>query len=367
MRPKGYHYLKILKNHLGSLDKVFNGELIYPRQMELHLPANHKIPCNFHCSWCQGRKLNKGLGRWEIKALKLLTKIGHKIPYYTLGGQYTEALLNPYSMAFLSLATSKGANVGIHTNGSMLKRLEDSIGWLTEYFNISKDQNDYLSVSLDAGTTESHKKGKNLTKDWFSEIMEGLRMAVKIRGDRKKSTIRIAYLLNEYNSSLKEIKTMIKLAKDIGVDSLRFSIPYDYYGEDFEDVKCYRNTYETVKNKEYEEMLKPLMSKSLDEKPYIFYFPPFYQDVNEMNFKQCIYSYYQISFGADGYVYKCSSSASPTFKGHRLGKITDNVDEFNKMVIANQNKDWDVVKNCWGRNVRCSRMGLEINRAWRDK
>lgn len=368
VRLRNYRYFKILEDHLGgNLKKVFNGELVYPRQVEFHLPADHKRPCNFNCFWCQGRFLKKPLDHWEIKALSLMNKLKDKISYYVFGGQYTEPAMNPYMMTFLATAKKYGANFGIHTNGSMLRVLEENQGWLTELCRVSTDEQDFLSVSLDAGTPESHMKGKGLEKDCFTDVIEGLRMTVKIRGKKNYPAIRIVYLLNEINSSEKEIKTMIKIAQDLKVDSLRFSVPYAFYGLHFEKVRNYRNKVELVKNKEYEKLLKPLMSKSKKETPYIFYFPPIWQDVYEMNFKQCIYPYYQISHGADGYVYRCSSSASATFKTHRLGKITDDLDEFNKMVLANQNPSWDARKNCWQKGCRCSRMALEINRYWRDR
>lgn len=368
VRPKNYRYLKLLEDHLGGdLKKVFRGKLVYPREIEVHLPADHRRPCNFNCLWCQGRFLKKPLDHWEIKALRLMNKLKDKIPHYVFAGQYTEPMMNPHLITFLATAKKCGANFGIHTNGSMLKVLEESQGWLTEFCRLSTDGQDFLSISLDAGTPKSHMKGKGLKKDYFTDIIEGLKMAVKIRGRKNYPPIRIAYLLNEVNSSEKEIKTMIRIAKNLKVDSLRFSIPYTFYGQDFKKVKDYRNKVEMAKNKKFEKLLKPLMSKSKREIPYIFYFSPAWQDVYEMNFKQCIFPYYQIVFGADGYAYRCSSSGSPTFKTHRLGKITDDLDKFNQMILASQNSNWDARKNCWQKECRCSRMALEINRYWRDR
>ncbi|GAI46845.1 unnamed protein product, partial [marine sediment metagenome] len=154
-----------------------------------------------------------------------------------------------------------GSNFGIHTNGSLLKTLEETQGWLTELCRIATDEQDYLSISLDAGTPESHMKTKNLKRNYFDEIIEGIRMAVKIRGDSNAPAIRVCYLLNEVNSSEKEIKGIIEIMKDIKVNSLRFSIPYDLYGKDFSRVKEYRNNVEVKQNKEYMKMLESLISK----------------------------------------------------------------------------------------------------------
>lgn len=363
MRPKGYNYLKILKDHLGGMNKIFNGELIYPRQIEIHLPGDHHRACNFKCFFCQGRLLNQPLDRWEMKALNLMDKLKGKIPYYIFGGAYTEPTLNPYFMAFLSKTKDVGASFGIHTNGSMLKTLEENMGFLTELNALSTSKKDYLSISLDGGTPESHSKVKGVKEDYFTDIIKAAEIAVKAKGPL---SVRLCYLMSDLNNSEEEIKGIIKIAKDIGVDSLRFSIPYALYGQDFKIVEKYKEVIEDKKDTKYEKLLKPLMSKDSNEKPHIFYLPPSFQSVKKMNFKQCIYSYYQITLASDGYVYKCSCTASSSFKGHRLGKITDDLEKFNEMVMANHNKDWDAQKNCWDCKARCNRMALELNSYWRD-
>lgn len=296
-----------------------------------------------------------------------MNQLKNKIPFYIFGGAYSQPTLNPYMMTFLATAKDCGAYFGIHTNGSMLKTLEENQGWLTELCLLATNKQDYLSISLDAGRPQSHSATKGLKRDYFTEIIEGIRMATKIRGKRKKPTMRICYLMNNVNSSLGEIKEMIKIAKEIKVDSLRFSIPYALYGQDFKKVRAYKKKVEITQDKILGKRLKTLMSKSRKEKPFIFYLPPHYQDVDEMNFKQCIYSYYQITLAADGYVYRCSCTASSSFKQHRLGKITDDLEKFNQMVLANHNPNWDARKNCWAKGARCNRMALEINKYWRDR
>ncbi len=364
-RPEGYQYFNILYNHLGNdISRIFNGELIYPRQIEIHLPADHKKACNFGCPYCQGRILKRPVVPFEDKALILMDKLKRKIAYYIFGGAYSEPMLNPYMMAFLATAKNSGARFGIHTNGSLLKILEEVQAWITELCRIAMDKQDYLSISLDAGTPESHTRTKNLKRDWFSEIIEGIKMAVNIRGNSDSPAIRVCYLLNELNSSEKEIKGIIKIMKEIKVDTLRFSIPYDLYGKDFDEVKAYKRKVEVKQNERCERMLTPLMSKDSRERPYIFYIPPEYQDVEKMNFKQCIYCYYQITLGADGYVYRCSSTATPSFKMNRLGKITSDLGEFNNMSLANQNPDFNP-STCFKVGARCNRMALEVNDMWR--
>ena len=80
-RPEGYQYIKIIRDHLDGDDKtIFNGKLKYPRQMEVHLPGNRLIPCNFECFYCQGKIVNQALGQWEEKGLNLIEKLKGSIP-----------------------------------------------------------------------------------------------------------------------------------------------------------------------------------------------------------------------------------------------------------------------------------------------
>jgi len=364
-RPFGYQYFNILKDHLGrDLSKVFNGDIVYPRQVEIHLPANHITPCNFSCYYCQGRLLDQPVDvHFEQDALELMHKLTGKIAYYIFGGAYSEPLLNPYLLKFLETSKACGASFGIHTNGSLLHQLNKTQDFLSRLCSISTHVEDYLSVSLDAGDRETHKKTKNTDRYWFDEIIEGIREVTKIRGEKDCPAIRVCYLLNKQNSSLKELNSVISIMRDIGVDSLKFSIPYDLYGKDFSRVREYKQRVELPCDKKYKEELFQLLLGRQGDKPHIFYIPPESQDVESMKFSQCIYSYYQITLGADGYAYKCSSTATPTFKMNRLGKITSDLEKFNRMVLANHNPKFKPC-TCFKVGARCNRMALEVNKAW---
>lgn len=363
--PVYRYWLQLMKHINNDTSVFFNGKFVYPRQFEIHLPSNHQVPCNLHCPHCAGKFMQKDLGTWEMDALELLGKLEGKIPYHIFGGNYTEPLLNPHLMTFLHITKRHGNHFGIHTNGTMLSRLEEQFGWLTELNRISTDSTDYLSVSLDAGLPASWAKTKGCKQEGlFNEIIQGLQQAVEIRRKTGKGhAIRLCYLISPDSDSPDNFSAIVQKAREIGVDSLRFSIPFAPYNQSFDKVREYKQEREVPFTGVYEQRLMPYLSTSETEKPYIFYTSPDFTDIDKYDFNQCVYSYYQITYGADGYAYRCSTTASPTMAVCRLGKITGNLDKFHQLLVKNTNPDWEA-NTCFARGARCNRMGLEINRIY---
>jgi len=358
-----YNYFEKLLEHLnGDTNKIFSGELVLPRQLEIHLPGNRVVPCNFNCSFCEGRFLIKTLSHYEEKAIKLVRELSGRIPFIILGGIYSEPLLNPFALEIIKETKKSGSFFGIHTNGSLLKRLEESKGFIKKICEISTSPEDYVSISLDAGTPHTHRLVKGTVISHFNEIIEGIRMISETRKENSP-TIRVTYLINDDNSSEEDIGSIVKIAKNLKIDSLRFSIPYEAFGKDFSDLKKYKEEFEDSKSDFYEKRLKPYLSKNEDERPYIFYMPPIYQAIDKMNFNKCVMGYYQITMGTDGYLYRCSSTASQSFSFNRLGKIPDNFDDFKEMIRKNQDKDFNP-RECFNAGARCDRIGLMINYSW---
>ena len=179
-----------------------------------------------------------------------------KFEYYVYGGAYTEPLLNPYFMDFIRLTKKNNAYFGIHTNGSQLVKLHEKNEFCTELVSLMENEKDYISISLDGGTPKSHSKTKNIKYDAWTDIIKGIQILVDERKRlNSKGTIRVAYLLNKWNSSEKELKNFINIMKETKVDSLRFSIPYAQYGNEVKNVQSYKRN---VENKEHEKFTKLL-------------------------------------------------------------------------------------------------------------
>ena len=50
-RLDNYNYMKNLTDWVSEED-IFNKDFVWPRQMEIHLPSNKEIACDFHCFYC---------------------------------------------------------------------------------------------------------------------------------------------------------------------------------------------------------------------------------------------------------------------------------------------------------------------------
>ena len=363
-RPEQYLYWKQLMSHLGGREDVFfSDKFVYPRQLEIHLPGDHKRACDLACSHCAGKFFKKDLGAWELDGLELLNKLEGRIPYHIYGGSYTEPIINPYYLTFLATTKRHGNHFGIHTSGTLLNILEEKQGWLTELNRISTDSVDYLSVSIDAGVPSDWVVNKGAKDEGvYYDVLKGIMKATNIRAKSGKGhAIRLCYLISNTCNSDENFKRIVMFAKASGVDSLRFSIPFAHYNRNFDSVRAYKKDIELVGDQLYYKRLLPYLSKNKSDRPYIFYVGPEFTDIDRFTFKKCIYGYYQITLGADGYMYKCSTTATPTAKHCRLGKITPYPRDFEIAIDKNYNPDWDCEKMCFNSKLRCNRMGMEIN------
>jgi hypothetical protein len=364
-RPSAYRYWDQLIQHLGGPDVIFDGKMAWPRQFEIHLPGNHINPCNLHCAHCAGRWFDKSLGAWEITALRLLDKLEGAIPYHIYGGAYTEPTLNPYLMTFLAMTKRYHNYFGVHTNAVCLKALDDAQEWLHELVRLSSSSEDYISFALDGGLPWGWRRTKGAQRgETFWGIIDSIKKVTDVRDKLSRPlAVRVTYLMTEHNSSPETIGAICNIMTECQVSSLRFAIPFAQYNQSFGQVREYKRTVETTNNLKYQERLAPYLSSSKEAKPYICWCGPEFTDIDGFDFDLCSYGYFQITYGADGHCYRCSTSATPTGACCRLGPITDNMERFKSMVLRNQQPTWKT-SECFSRGLRCNRMGFEICRAY---
>ena len=204
-----------LMYHVKRVSEWLDGKLIYPIYIEISPSGT----CNHRCVFCGMDFMGyepKFLDTKIIeKRLSEMGRLGVKSIMYAGEG---EPLLHK-DIIDLILATRKaGIDVALTTNGVLLdKEIVDKIlGCIT-----------WIKVSIDAGTKETHSKihGTNL-KD-FDRVIENLRYAVKVRGDKRyETTIGTQFLLLPDNWH--EAELLAQKVKDIGVDYLLIK-PYSQH------------------------------------------------------------------------------------------------------------------------------------------
>jgi len=372
-RIKEYQYLKQLQKYMDKAEKRYiegsDKPFIYPKQLEIHLPSDKNTPCNLSCAHCFSTLYKKELGNWEVTGLELLHNLKGAIPYNIFGGAYTEPTASPFLFPYFAATKQYGGHFGLHTNGTYLLDLEKQQRFLTNTHKISTDREDYISVSLDAGSGLSWQALKKKKSSHFWKILEAIETMANIRERSGKDShaIRIVYLASEPTAYKEEFEFIASLAKMYKLDSLRFSVPYDFYARDFEDVQDYKNNRELEIAKNVEEWTKGLVSSDKSEKPYIFFNSPYWTDIDRFDFDFCQYGFFQITLSADGYIYPCSAVAAPTAKHLRKGIVSSDLKEFDRQCWEIQNNKVNFRTECKAHGLRGNRMALEINEYFHKK
>ena len=354
MIPEGYNYVKHLDGHYNGW-RTFRDRPVYPRQIHFYTPSGQDKACNFNCFYCCGSLMSKEQVSWEADGLQLIYNLSGAVPFHMYSGAYTEPTLNPRLAEFIKATKGTGACYGLKTNGSMLVRMEDEAGLMSTLINKSTSDEDFVSISLDAGFAPSHSKSKGIPEWIFDEIKYGMSELSRLRGDRSYPKLRISYLLNKYNDDPAEIKHAIDIAKKLRFDSIRFTQPHPVYGTPSDKAGKQWGKIQDG-NKPYEKALEPYMSRWNTERPFAF----FVHTNPCPEFSKCAYGYYQITLAPDGYVYRCTTAADKTFKELRLGKITSDLQVLDDMLYENQNPDFNP-QICFNLGAYCCRAAVAVN------
>lgn len=365
--PLANRYADLLKRHLackrGGDFRPFDGIETSPRQFEIHLSNKGGKRCNVKCDHCQGRNLQQVVEPFDEEVFSLVEGLDGSIPLFVLSGAYTEPTLNGRLIELLELIKRTGSSFGLHTNATLLTKLEKKNRFITRLLAAANSPDDYMTIALNAGSWESFARTKHVDGGNFDRVMEALRTVyfLRKRGLRSALNVRVTYLLNEFNSSPRELEKAVHLMREVAVDSLRFAIPYAPYGTPIDECRRYKYEHELPFYARVWKNVSSVLSTDEKDKPLVFALPPDTQDIEGISFQHCFYGYFMINLGADGFLYRCSAVAHPGYKGHRLGRLTDDLEEFKKMILANQDIGFDPQKRCLPIGARCNRASININ------
>lgn len=197
-----------------KIKMIRQGKMPAPQLIGLHLTSG----CNHDCVGCDYRVKNK--------VHKILTPqqndhiinelISNSVGALEFAGG-GEPLLDPYLPELLYKIKKRRGDIGISflTNGSLMngKVLEAMI-----------DCGSFIRVSLESGSNPVFQKVKNLKNpNEFPKIINNIKEAMRLKKEKGKTlNINIKFTVGKNN--YKNIENGIKLAADLGVDSIQFKL-----------------------------------------------------------------------------------------------------------------------------------------------
>ncbi len=283
------------------------------------------LDCNLNCKNCtykQNKSKQKDKGKKRLMSMEVynliiesLKGLDVKSIIFTGGG---EPVMNPLWLEFMRRAKNEGFDIGLYTNGSLLKKRD-----IKQLLEINPT---FIRVSLNAGTPKTHSDMCGYSQK-ESKIFKRITENIITLGKTKKrlndsTTIGIGYIMSEKNhKELDKISDLlINMQKEAGegIDYVAFGPEVYYFDKNLDVVTKQPNA------KIFAGILKRL-EKIVRKK-----FNPNKMAVliNEEGFKQLSQPYKNItnianpwstSFDYDGRVYITSERNG--MKGFSIGNI----------------------------------------------
>ncbi len=273
--------------HVDRVSDWLKGKIICPIYLEI-APSG---TCNHRCIFCALDYLDYKPKFLEEKVLKSAVKqagiLGVKSIMYAGEG---EPLLHKDIAKIISYTKGCGIDVAVTTNGVLLKR------------DLSKEILKSLSwvrVSLNAGRSSTYSKIHNTGKNDFSEVLQNLEAAVKIK-NRYKLAVTIGVQLLLLKENIKEVFILAKLLKDIGVDYLTIK-PYSQHPLSITHIKP------VLEYKNYSVMSAKLNKIQSDKFRIIFRSQTMQRLDSDKDYKHCLGLPFWAYISACGDVYACST------------------------------------------------------------
>jgi MoaA/NifB/PqqE/SkfB family radical SAM enzyme len=200
------------------------------------------LDCNLNCANCtykQNKSKQKNKGKKRLMSMEVynliiesLKELDAKSIIFTGGG---EPVMNPLWLEFIRQAKNKGFDIGLYTNGSLLRKKD-----IKQLLEINPT---FIRVSLNAGTPKTHSDMCGYSQKEskiFKRITENIITLGKIKRKlNTPTTIGIGYIMSEKNhKELDEISDLlISMQKESGegIDYVAFR-PEVYYFDKNLDV-----------------------------------------------------------------------------------------------------------------------------------
>ena len=211
LRHREFHPLKVL-HHVDRLRVLAENKDIAPVTVEIDPVAY----CNHACAWCVD-PAHHNVTMDDETFDRLITELsefdvnGFRVEGIVFKGG-GEPTLHPRFGTMVLRAVESDFAVGVVTNGSRLDHWGDLIA----------DATSYVRISIDGPTAQSHAR-IHQSHD-FDQIVEGVDLLVKHRGDRRDPVIGLSFAMDIY--VIDEAPLAISLGEQLGVDYVLMRPPF---------------------------------------------------------------------------------------------------------------------------------------------
>lgn len=318
-----YNYASTFWDEYGKYFPDAVKGLLAPAQLEIHPPfAPGRKRCWLQCPHCYGdgeQTPTDAEKMDEDTAVRVIKEIKGRVPRIVISGTYSDPLFSAMTPALLRAAReSPTQKIGLHTK---LLELNPDV---EEALLAGCQDDDYLAISLDAGTPRTYDLVHGINGGWQTTRKPSavlgtvkhnlLGICARIRDEHLPLRVNLTYLLTDMNANEADIKNAIALAIEAGADVIRFSIPQPQTLAPADRIMV---SVETV-----EKAQKVILSQSEmwnGQKPAILLRE--FHDWKAAGFRKCYSQLFHPAIGGDGYLYPCCQVATKDFTHLRMGNL----------------------------------------------
>jgi len=169
--------------------------------------------CNQHCHGCAYGDLS---GKYmplvkHLQAIDILAGVGVKAFDLCGGG---EPLAMPGAVEIIRYCGSRGAKVGLVTNGTLLNG---------DVFSAMADYGTYIRVSLEASNAAAYAAYKGVPADQYYRVMKNIALAVKyMRSAGSKCDVGVKFGVGKSLRGQQHFRQGIRLGQEIGASRITF-------------------------------------------------------------------------------------------------------------------------------------------------
>ncbi len=277
---KAVHHPEILRG-------IKNNELPYPAFVQIDLTN----ACNHSCQYCfyRGSKTGIELPRFKntefihylamLDIIDSMVECGVKAVEYTGGGEPT---LHPYFKEIISYTINSGLEFSVISNGSTLDKF-------SQIFRKAA----WVRFSVDAGTEKTwklyHQPKNGLS---FNYILHNIRLLA----DRKPKTMVLGFSFIITPINYNEIYKAAEIAKNIGMDNIRFSVAY---------TSSKDTIFRKIGRKINHEIARAAQLEDGKFKVFSFHERIFDLSVSRKSYSSCGFQHFCGVIGADMKLYPC--------------------------------------------------------------